>query len=250
MTMEELFKMRMEILPQLYIALGELSHARDLLSLILSSANSKPGSETNMSSLPIPSLRTQPQPGPNDPPQPSPSTLSATVITKPPSIIPLQAFNAQLVIGSKDEALRRASDIFKTAADRMERTRLRNERYWVDALKIRRGNWSLTPAPLPPGAPTGKGADKTTKDFVISYGLEEYICSFLIDKILVSGSALRLRIGKEQGTLPTASARVSERLIYIDAAQDTEFTFEIIDNKTFAFEAVNSIDQAKCDFIY
>ncbi|ESK94521.1 rna polymerase ii mediator complex component srb4 [Moniliophthora roreri MCA 2997] len=287
MTVEELFKMRMEIMPQLYIALGELSHARDLLSLILSSANPNPGSETNM----------------------GPSTLSATVVTKPPSIIPLQAFNAQLAIGSKDEALRRASDIFKTAADRMERTRLRNERYWVDALKIRRGNWGLTPAPLPLGAPTGKGADKTTKDFVISYGLEESPPAFrrrAVAQMSYTGpdnlvfphrqnTRLRIgvtstradgsrvvaynntsesiaheeslgilktaqrevieqeifaQIGKEAGTLPTASARVSERLIHIDAAQNTELTFELIDNKASISEAVDSIDQAKCDFIY
>jgi mediator of RNA polymerase II transcription subunit 17 len=33
---------------------------------------------------------------------------------------------------------------------------------------------------------------------------------------------------KEAGTLPTASARVSERLIVIDAAQGTELSFEMV----------------------
>lgn len=100
------------------------------------------------------------------------SLLSATLVTKPPAISSVQAFNAQLSIGSKDEALRKAASLFKSASDSMERSRLRGELYWVDALKIRRANWSLTPAPLPPGSATGKGADKTSKDFLISYGLE------------------------------------------------------------------------------
>ncbi|KAK7054802.1 hypothetical protein VNI00_003265 [Paramarasmius palmivorus] len=289
MTVDELFKMRMEIIPHLYIAHGELSHARDLLSLILSSANPT-ASNTDLTSL-IPALRPS-QPSEPSQPQPSKPTLSATIVTKPPPIIPLQAFNAP------------------TPADRMERTRLRNERYWVDALRIRRGNWGLTPAPLPFGAPTGKGADKTTKDFVISYGLEESPPAFrrrAVAQMSYTGhpdnlvfphrqnTRLRIgvtsthadgtrvvayndtselpeqegsleilkiaqrevieqeifaQIGKEAGTLPTASARVSERLIHIDAAQNTELTFELIDNKTSASEAVNTLDQAKCDFIY
>ena len=55
----------------------------------------------------------------------------------------------------------------------MERGRIKGEKYWVDALKVRRANWGLNPAPLPFGSATGKGADKTSKDFIISYGLEE-----------------------------------------------------------------------------
>jgi mediator of RNA polymerase II transcription subunit 17 len=85
----------------------------------------------------------------------------------------VQAFNSQLTIGSKDEALRKAANVFKAAAESMDRGRIRGEKYWVDALKIRRGNWGLIPAPLPLGAATGKGADKSSKDFLISYGLEE-----------------------------------------------------------------------------
>jgi mediator of RNA polymerase II transcription subunit 17 len=90
----------------------------------------------------------------------------------------VEAFNAQLTIGGKDEALRKAASLFKTAANNLERSRLRGQRYWVDALKIRRANWGLVPAPLPFGAPTGKGADKTSKDFFVSFGLEE--CEDLI----------------------------------------------------------------------
>lgn len=103
--------------------------------------------------------------------QPS-SSFSATLVTKPAPIPSVQAFNAQLITGSKDEALRKAAGLFKNAAYRMEKGRARGEKYWVNALKIRRANWGLSPAPLPPGSATGKGADKTSKDFLVSYGLE------------------------------------------------------------------------------
>lgn len=135
------------------ISLGEMTHARELLALILSSV---PPSIPGLSSF-----------------VPSDSTLSATTVNKPHAIVSVQAFNAQLAIGGKDEALRKAADVFKYAAESMERGRIRSEKYWVDALKIRRANWGLTPAPLPFGSATGKGADKTSKDFLISYALEE-----------------------------------------------------------------------------
>ena len=102
--------------------------------------------------------------------------LSATTVTKPPPIVSVQTFNAQLSIGGKDEALRKASNLFRTAAESMGRSRARGEKYWVDALRARRANWGLSPAPLPPGSATGKGADKTSKDFIISYGLEGCAC--------------------------------------------------------------------------
>ena len=136
------------------ISLGEMSHARDLLSSLLSSLTAQPALQPS-----------------------SQSNLSATVVSKPAAISSVQAFNSQLTIGSKDEALRKAANVFKAAADSMDRGRIRGEKYWVDALKIRRGNWGLIPAPLPLGAATGKGADKSSKDFLVSYGLEE--CSLL-----------------------------------------------------------------------
>ena len=110
------------------------------------------------------------------PPPPPPHNLTATVVTKPPPILSVRAFNTQLVVGGKDRALRRAADLFKAAAENMEAGRARSERYWLDALRIRRGNWGLVPAPLPPGSATGKGADKTSKDFLVSFGLEEGMC--------------------------------------------------------------------------
>lgn len=99
------------------------------------------------------------------------------MVSKPPAISSVEAFNAQLTIGGKDEALRKAADVFKQAASRLERSRLHSEKYWLDALKIRKANWSLVPAPLPAWAPSGKGADRTAKDFLISFGLEECECS-------------------------------------------------------------------------
>lgn len=177
MTMEELYAMRSETIPQLLyvpfdallffgkeikticisVALGEMSHARDLLNSVLSATSN--GEQTQAQA------------------EQSTSLLSATLVSKPSSIVSVQAFNTQLTIGSKDEALRKAARLFKAEADTMERNRLKGEKYWVDALRIRRANWGLSPSPLPPGSAVGKGSDKTSKDFMISYGLET--CGFL-----------------------------------------------------------------------
>lgn len=134
---------------------GEMCQAKDLLTLLLSLSL------------------------PNHPSTLPPNPLAATVVSKPAPIVSVQAFNAQLTIGGKDKALRSAADLFKTAAEQMEESRVSGEKYWVDALKIRRGNWGLIPAPLPLGSATGKGADKTSKDFLISFGLEECTLRFV-----------------------------------------------------------------------
>jgi mediator of RNA polymerase II transcription subunit 17 len=139
------------------VALGEMSQAKDLLTSILSSAL---GGQIQAQSLAASDSM----------------LLSATTVTKPSPVVSVQSFNAQLSIGGKDEALRRASRLFKTAAGSMGRSRARGEKYWVDALRARRANWGLSPAPLPPGSAMGKGADKTSKDFIISYGLEGCAC--------------------------------------------------------------------------
>ncbi|KIK48933.1 hypothetical protein CY34DRAFT_518618 [Suillus luteus UH-Slu-Lm8-n1] len=307
MTTEELFKMRMEIMPQLCTALGEMTYARELLSLLLaSSAPTDPS--------PVPSL-------------PS-STLTASIVAKPSPIPSVDAFNAQLTISGKDEALRKASSIFKAAANNLERSRLRGQRYWVDALKTRRANWGLVPAPLPFGAPTGKGADKTSKDFFVSFGLEEckhlhvYCLEFNMrpapahfrrravghmatyetsSHVLVFPHRQRVRLQvsltltdssglfrtasnsitslldvsledslkiaqremveeelfsvliKEASTLPTASARVAERLIVIDAAQGLELKFELVDGDAVNAQESKKTDErlsATCNLIY
>ncbi|KAG1755640.1 subunit 17 of mediator complex-domain-containing protein [Suillus lakei] len=269
MNIEELFKMRMEIMPQLFTALGEMTHARELLSLLLAS------------------------PAPTDPPP----------FTKPPPY----------PFSGCDEALRKASSIFKAAANNLERSRLRGQRYWVDALKTRRANWGLVPAPLPFGAPTGKGADKTSKDFFVSFGLEESPAHFRrravghmatyetsshvlvfphrqrvrlqVSLILTDSSGLfrtasnsitslsdasledSLKIAqremveeelfsvliKEASTLPTASARVAERLIVIDSAQGMELKFELVDGDAVNAQETNKSDEylsATCNLIY
>ncbi|KAF8351407.1 subunit 17 of mediator complex-domain-containing protein [Amanita rubescens] len=288
MTTEDLLKMRMEILPHLYIALGEMSHAKDLLSSLLAT-KSPPD---------IPVLRSTPTGVP-----PS-SHLSATVVNKPPSITSVQAFNAQLIIGGKDEALRKAADVFKTAAENMEKTRQRGEKYWLDALKIRRANWRLVPAP------TGKGTDKTAKDFLIVYGLEESPAIFRRQAIAHMATNVhesdnlifpyrrhtRLRISimstdgnrvehqspnsspdesdlnaiihgaqqeiieqeifsllvKEAASLPTASARVSEMAVFIDAAPGMELQFELVNSDRIepaAQQETGNPDNI-CDLIY
>jgi hypothetical protein len=152
-----LFLYDSQILDSNSIALGEMSHAKDLLTLLLS--------PTILNSLT--SERTT-----------SPATLTATTVTKPSPIPSVQAFNSQISMGGKDQALRKAADLFKSAAESMERGRVKGEKYWVDALKIRRGNWGLIPAPLPFGSATGKGADKTSKDLLISFGMEECAYNF------------------------------------------------------------------------
>lgn len=161
------------------VSLGEMTQSQQVLAALLATPN-------NNSSLPSTQPSSQTQPEAHLPSQlqslPSPNVnFSATLVTQPPSITSVQTFNAQLAIGGKDEALRHAAGLFKASAKSIERTRLAGERYWVDALKIRRSNWGLVPAPLPLGSATGKGADKTSKDFLISFGLEEcqYVVTFL-----------------------------------------------------------------------
>ncbi|KAI0089208.1 subunit 17 of mediator complex-domain-containing protein [Irpex rosettiformis] len=296
MTPEELFRMRIEILPQLHIAFGEMTQARDLLALMLSTPGNQPQ---------IPGLYgTQQNTAPTQP-----STLKATIVTKPPPIQSVQAFNTQLVIGSKDLALRKAADLLRTAAENVEKSRARSERYWLDALKIRRGNWGLIPAPLPLGSATGRGADKTSKDFLVSFSLEEspviyrrraigriptfdttsslieyplrqHTClQVSITTIDADGARLTVRnnmteydesklqeslrgaqaevvqqeifsvLIREASNLPTASARVSERLISIDAAQGVELAFELVESGSIAPPEDQSA-AAICDFIF
>ncbi|KAF9821151.1 hypothetical protein IEO21_00759 [Rhodonia placenta] len=313
MTPEELFKMRMDILPQLHIALGEMTQARDLLSLLLSST----GPSQSQSSSQNPSLSflhsqmsSQTSPQPSFVTQLPPSALTATVVTKQPPIPSVQAFDAQLVVGSKDSALRKAAALLKSAAENIEFGRVTSEEYWINALKIRRSNWGLVPAPLPPGSATGKGADKTTKDFLVTFGLEEsplvfrrraigYIPSLgtetksigfplrqhtrlqvaisttdanggrrtarnqipLVDGLSLEGSLRAAQaevveqeifatLIKEASSLPTASARVSERLIVIEAAQDVDLRFELVDSDSASNAGSGSADTAKCDLIF
>ena len=139
-----------------------MSFARDMLSVLLATS-------------PQPQIPGVPQAAPLPPKQ---QLLSASTVTKPPPIQSMQAFNTQIVIGGKDIALRKAADLLKGAAGSVEKSRSLSERYWLDALKIRRGNWGLVPAPLPFGTATGRSADKTSKDFLVSFSLEE--CEFTV----------------------------------------------------------------------
>ncbi|KAI6164907.1 subunit 17 of mediator complex-domain-containing protein [Pisolithus thermaeus] len=280
-----------ECIPQLFIALGEMTQARDVLSLLLSSA--PPQHVPTALSL-------------------SPSALTATVVTKPRPISSVEVFNTQLTIGGKDEALRKAANVFKQAATKLEKSRQSGENYWADALKIRKANWGLVPAPLPLGAPTGKGADKTSKDFFVSFGLEESPVQFRRRAIAHMGTydtesnslqfphrrRHRLRVSlavaddgkttrtsrnaldlfstippnesliaaqkeimdeevfsvliREASNLPTASTRVSERLIVIDVAEGIELQFEMMDDDeaNLEFSHHNDVLTLTCDLIY
>jgi mediator of RNA polymerase II transcription subunit 17, fungi type len=129
-----------------------MSHAKELLSSLLSPSS------------------TDPQPAGS---QETSSLLTSAIVTKPPKAASVLAFDSQLSIGGKDDALRKAADLFRSSAESMERGRVVGAKYWADALKIRRGNWRLIPAPLPFGSSTAKGVDRTSKDFLVSFGLEE-----------------------------------------------------------------------------
>ncbi|KAI0318687.1 subunit 17 of mediator complex-domain-containing protein [Amylostereum chailletii] len=308
MSPEELSSMRSEIIPQLHTALGEMSLARDLLTLFLSSI----GTSNNTNSFIPASLTATPSQPDHVVGSSLPSNiLMASTVTQLPPIPSVQSFDVQLVVGGKDEALRRAADIFKGAADTVERTRLAGDRYWMDALKIRRQNWALTPAPLPPGAPVGRSAEKTSKDFLISFGLSEsppvfrrralgQLAAFDTKSSPVmfpqrQKSTLRVSLTISDGTgspatsfnrctphdsasldailrdaqkeaveqeifavlirdasnLSSTSSRVSERLIVLEAAQDTELRFELVDNDTLSEDhSASNVAQDKCDLIY
>ena len=128
-----------------------MTHARELLSVLLSSP---PVGNVPAYSLP-------------------PGTLSSTTVSRPPDIASLQVFNSQLATGGKDDALRKAASVLKSASSKIEGSTSKSELYWINALRIRRGNWPLLPAPLPLGSAIGRGADRTAKDFVVAFGLEE-----------------------------------------------------------------------------
>jgi mediator of RNA polymerase II transcription subunit 17 len=91
----------------------------------------------------------------------------------------MQAYNAQLTLGWKDESLRKSSNAFKEAASSMKRALASGERYWSDALKARNANWALVPAPFPGEFTSRRSTDNLAKDICISYGLENCTCSRL-----------------------------------------------------------------------
>ncbi|KAJ3570395.1 hypothetical protein NP233_g4432 [Leucocoprinus birnbaumii] len=308
MTYEDLRAMRDEIMGNLAVSLGEMTHAQQVLAALLSTPSNESQTQSSQSSSQA-QAQVMPQ---SQSAFPSPSVkFSSTQVSKPAPIVSVQGFNAQLTIGRKDEALRHAAGLFKESAESMERTRVAGEKYWVDALKIRRSNWGLVPAPLPPGSATGKGADKTSKDFLISYGLEESPTQFRRRAIgrLPSYTAIshdvifpyrkksRLRVSivtkdqtgithtttnnvpfdeesildgalrsaqreiveqeifsilvQEAGSLPTASAKVSERFIVVDAAQGLELHIELADSVDASTEASRPVERNEmCDLIY
>ena len=101
------------------------------------------------------------------------------MISRPGPHPSMQAYNAQLTLGWKDESLRESSNAFKEAASSMKRALASGERYWSDALKARNANWALVPAPFPGEFTSRRSTDNLAKDICISYGLENCTCSRL-----------------------------------------------------------------------
>jgi len=101
-----------------------------------------------------------------------PRAIASTTVTKPPPLLSIQSFNAQLTVGGKDEAIRKSAAAFKAASISMRRALASGERYWKDALRARNANWSISAAPQPFGAMTRRAADNNAMDICIFYGLE------------------------------------------------------------------------------
>jgi mediator of RNA polymerase II transcription subunit 17, fungi type len=136
------------------IAAGELSQALDVVNLILSVSH--PSAPSPHQVLPT-------------------ASLSTTFVTPPEEKPSVNAVNAQLVVGTKDSALRNASNVLSRAATTVGNFVERGEAHWGQALLVRRANWGMLPKPLPPGQlpfPQQKD-DRGSRDFVISFGLED-----------------------------------------------------------------------------
>jgi mediator of RNA polymerase II transcription subunit 17, fungi type len=137
------------------IAAGELSQALDVVNLILSVSHPEAPSPHQV--LPT-------------------ASLGATFVTPPEEKPSINALNAQLIVGTKDRALRNASNILSRAAETVGTFVERGEVHWGQAILIRRANWGLLPKPLQPGSlpiPQHKDVDHSSRDFVISFGLED-----------------------------------------------------------------------------
>ncbi|KAI4526555.1 hypothetical protein K525DRAFT_258901 [Schizophyllum commune Loenen D] len=70
----------------------------------------------------------------------------------------------------------------------MERSRIKEEKYFLNALKIRRENWGMVPAPLPLWMAQAKGSEKTAMDLLVCFGLEESPPAFRRQSIATMGS--------------------------------------------------------------
>ncbi|KAG9015448.1 hypothetical protein FRB94_000052 [Tulasnella sp. JGI-2019a] len=223
----------------------------------------------------------------------------------PASLPSVQALNSQLIIGTKDQTLRRASNIFQEAAIRAEKIVEQNTRYWETAVELRRSNWPLVAAPLRDHSNMvgHRGAfigEAYTRDFRVSYGLESAtpkirrLATAIVknqkekeknsaqarEVLKINGPVKRLRVGltttsedgtkhagyskipkrhsgskvlseideelawaqaasvedeiyaevlKEVAHLPSASARISDKMMSIDAAVDAVLTLEMVD---------------------
>lgn len=146
-----------------------MSHARDLLSLLLASSTRVDAelSLTNLTGRSAVPLATKP----NLPETP----LSCSIVTKPTAIPSVVSFNSQLALGSKDSSLRKAAQLLRRAADSTDRVGKANRSYWSRGYEIRDVCWGLAAAPLPYIGlqhHQGRGADKVAKDFLVTFGLE------------------------------------------------------------------------------
>ncbi|KAG9017957.1 hypothetical protein FRB90_012843 [Tulasnella sp. 427] len=207
-TAEKLIEMRNEISAKLQIAEGELSLASDLIEQLLMPPDPQwiPTKDTLI-------------PG---------SMAASRVIQHSPALavaLPaVQAVNSQIIVGTKDSTFRHVSDIFQAAAERTSNAVEKSDKYWETAVRLRRGNWPLVPAPSKRGNDTRfqrqlGTSDLYAKDFRIAYGLEhapvtirKTATASVADEtkegttshLRINGPSKRLRVGL-RNTLPDGS---------------------------------------------
>jgi len=136
------------------IAGGELSQALDIVNVLLSAGSA--------SEAPIHPILPK-------------GAMNVTVISPESEKPSSRSLSDQIVIGTKDESLKDASNILSGAADHIETFIGRVEAYWGRAISLRHLNW-----PLVPKFPSSSQSWKQTelggaRDFLISYGLENCV---------------------------------------------------------------------------
>ncbi|KAG8902431.1 hypothetical protein FRB99_004494 [Tulasnella sp. 403] len=235
-TTDDLAEMRTQITNMLILAGNEAAGSIDLVDMLLTA------------------------PDPNWVPTRdrfTPGTLTASTVVNGSSALPaalpsVRALNAQVVVGTKDRTLRKASDIFQAAAERTARVVERGEQYWETAVRLRRSNWPLVTAPLRSGTEgppsrTFQTSDNYAKDFRIAYGLEYSLPRIRKDALAtikdqatesqsslieLKGPSKRLRVGMvtkaPDGTLSTGYMEMPSRTKYKDSSSSK---FAILDKE-------------------
>lgn len=127
------------------------------------------------------------------------------------SLPSVRALNSQIIMGTKDMALRNACTIFESAASRTAQTATTSARYWETAVQLRRKNWPLVTAPFHQQGDGVAGravnpSDPLAKDFRVAYSME--YCEFSSTRHVLwrgwSQHALQRRRGSKERHWPAS----------------------------------------------